>query len=260
MFVLGKVVGWLADPANLFYVAAALAWLLLPRAGGRRLLGATLAMVAALGVVPLDRWGIAWLEDRFPPPAAMPARVDGIIVLGGAIDPAVSAARGQVALGGAAERLTEMVALARSHPEAKLVFSGGSGRVLDQTNREADWARRFFLDIGFDDSRVIYERDSRTTRENAVLSKDLAKPAEGETWLLVTSAMHMPRSVGCFRAAGWPVVPYPVDYQTAGPGAGLRLSFNLGGYGALAHEFIGLASYRLSGWTDALLPAPADKH
>jgi uncharacterized SAM-binding protein YcdF (DUF218 family) len=256
MFILGKIVGWLADPSNLFFLAAALAWRMLPRRGGRRLLGAALACVLVLGVLPFDRWGVAYLEDRMAPPQRMPAHVDGIVVLGGAIDPTQSVARGQVAVGGAVERLTELIPLARRYPEAKLVFSGGSGRVLDQDNREADWVHRFYRDIGFDDGRVLYERDSRTTRENAVLSQQLARPRPGETWLLVTSAMHMPRSAGCFRAVGWPVVPYPVDYQTSGTGMDWRFAFNLSGYAGLVHEAIGLVSYRLAGWTEELLPAP----
>jgi uncharacterized SAM-binding protein YcdF (DUF218 family) len=88
----------------------------------------------------------------------------------------------------------------------------------------------------------------------------MLKPGEGETWLLVTSSWHMPRSVGVFRAAGFPVVPYPVDYTTfsgAGDfGAGFDLVDGMTRASRAIREYIGLVAYRLSGRTKALFPAP----
>ena len=71
---------------------------------------------------------------------------------------------------------------------------------------------------GLDARRILVETRSRNTYENAVYSKELAQPQPGQIWLLVTSANHMPRAVGCFRAVGFDVIPYPVDYDT-GPDA-----------------------------------------
>ena len=64
--------------------------------------------------------------------------------------------------------------------------------------------------------RIELEGKSRNTAENATFSKALANPKPGERWLLVTSAHHMPRSVGCFRRAGFAVEAYPVDWRTRG--------------------------------------------
>ncbi|MGE4281427.1 MAG: YdcF family protein, partial [Magnetospirillum sp.] len=142
--------------------------------------------------------------------------------------------------------------------QAKLIFSGGSGSLTTQELKEAPVARRFMDELGFDTRRVVFEDQSRNTRENAVLSKQLMDPQPGETWVLVTSALHMPRSMGAFRAAGWSVMPYPVDYLTSGQESGL--AFNLGG--ALSrldvglHEWLGLAYYRWRGWSDSLFPGP----
>jgi uncharacterized SAM-binding protein YcdF (DUF218 family) len=61
---------------------------------------------------------------------------------------------------------------------------------------------------------MTFEANSRDTWENAVFTRDLVKPKPGETWLLVTSAWHMPRSVGIFRRLGFDVIPYPVAYRT----------------------------------------------
>ena len=76
--------------------------------------------------------------------------------------------------------------------------------------------RELWLSLGVPEDRMTFESASRNTYENAVLTKALVAPKPGETWLLVTSAAHMPRSVGIFRAAGWPVLAYPVDYRTSG--------------------------------------------
>ena len=119
-----------------------------------------------------------------------------------------------------------------------------------------------FLDqLGVDPARMTYENQSRNTYENAVESKKLAGDVTTAPWVLITSAMHMPRAVGVFREVGWNVIPYPVDYSTTGEEA-WSIQFNLaGGIGALRsglHEFVGLAAYRLTGRTDALFPAPSD--
>jgi uncharacterized SAM-binding protein YcdF (DUF218 family) len=114
--------------------------------------------------------------------------------------------------------------------------------------------------MGFDVGRVRFEREARNTHENAVYTKRLADPQPGETWLLVTSAMHMPRTVGVFRAAGWNAIPFPVDFTTKQKFGlfyfGLPLSNRLSGIDAAAHEWIGLFVYRLLGYTDSILPGP----
>ena len=111
---------------------------------------------------------------------------------------------------------------------------------------------------GIAPSRIFLEK-SRSTRENAVYAKELLRPAPGETWLLVTSAYHMPRSVGAFTAVGWQVIPYPVDFSID-PRTEFRASFNLvdGLHDSTlaGHEWAGLVGYRLMGWTRELFPAP----
>jgi uncharacterized SAM-binding protein YcdF (DUF218 family) len=199
------------------------------------------------------------LEERFPRPAALPDRVAGVIVLGGSVDPELAAIRDEASTNERAERLHALLRLARLYPEARLVFTGGSALLAGATASEADVARRYIAEAGLDPARVLFETRSRNTRENALYSKELANPSPGETWLLVTSAAHMPRSVGIFRGVGWPVTAWPVDYQTSGK---LELSLYLNASDRLldldiaAHEWLGLVYCRLRGWTDALLPAP----
>ena len=262
LHIVSKVGWWLFAPANLMlivlFVGVALLWSRWRRAG-RLLLSVTLVAVALLAILPLSDWGVAPLENRFPQPRELPARITGIITLGGVVNPTLTKNRGQVALMHGAERLTEFVALARRYPEARLVFTGGSGSLMNPALKEAPVARQLIDSLGFDTSRIIFEDQSRNTYENALLTRDLIKPKAGEIWVLVTSALHMPRSVGVFQAAGWNIIPYPVDYLTHGKGGRtfrFDLQRGLNAFRLAAREWTALVVYRVLGRTKALFPAP----
>jgi uncharacterized SAM-binding protein YcdF (DUF218 family) len=168
--------------------------------------------------------------------------------------------RGQAAIGAAAERLFAMAALAKRYPQAKLVFTGGSGRLFAQDKKEAHLVAPLIQSLGVDSARAIFEDQSRNTTENATFSRRLADPKAGETWLLVTSAWHMPRTVGSFRKAGWPVVAYPVNYTTTGesmPPLLFNFGYGISSLGGAMHEYAGLFFYWLTGKTDTLFPGPA---
>lgn len=266
MFILSKIVGILTDPVTLFVlvtaVGTALGFSRRWAGWGRRVLVSALIVAAIPSVLPLERWFFALLENRFPAPQIMPEHVDGIIVLGGAVDPVISEARGQITVNSAVSRLTSAIPLVSRYPDAKVIFTGGSGAVLSQGLKEATYVRAFYQQINFDAGRIVFEDQSRNTRENAVFSKQVMTPRPGETWLLVTSASHMPRAVGCFRAVGWPVIAYPTDYQTTGrtgwAWSDLRFSPGRGllGLAAIWHELLGLVSYRILGWSSSVLPSP----
>ena len=258
-FIASKLFWFIAQPLGLILTFETLALLLV--LAGRRKAGVglfsalTLLMLAAF-LLPVGHWITRPLEARFAEITVPPEKVDGIIVLGGSMGLALTEAFGQPALNGAAERLTEFVALARRYPQAKLVFTGGSAQIFPGRIREADVARQVFEQVGFDTGRVLFERNSRNTYENAVFSRDIVHPQPGERWLLVTSAMHMPRAVGIFRQAGWPVIAYPVDYRTMPAASVNDVTDNLDMITASLREWIGLVAYRLLGRTDALFPAP----
>lgn len=263
-FYPSKIFWLLAAPANAFtFLALAgtlLAFTRFTKAGRwLALLGA--AGLLACGMGPVGHWLMRPLEDRFARPAP-PDRIAGIIVLGGAI----GSSRGETSLNDSAARMTDSVALALRYPEARLAFTGGDASLIGRPDgvvwqTEAAAARRFYLSMGIPESRLILEDRSRNTRENAVLLKPMLDQKPGERWLLVTSAWHMPRSVGVFRRAGIEVIPWPVDYVTSGTPADHRrisrsVSHGLGITDLAAKEWVGLVAYRLAGYTDALLPAP----
>ena len=120
--------------------------------------------------------------------------------------------------------------------------------------------RALWLSLGVPAQRMTFENRSRNTYENATMTRAIVQPRPGERWLLVTSAAHMPRSMGIFRRAGWNMIAYPVDYRTFGDARDVRpttLALDaLRRIDAALHEWIGLLVYRLTGKTDSLLPAP----
>lgn len=269
-FLFAKVAGWLLTPSALFMAAVMLGFLLLlmrpgTRAGerlsqlGRRLIGLALLGYVAVAMLPVGQWALGKLEDRFPASAHSSEPVAGIVVLGGSIDTVLTRERGQVSVSSSVERLIEFIRLARVHPQAKLVFSGGNGRVFDVKPSEAEVAQAFFRDVGFDDARVHYEDRSRNTAESARLSYEQFTPKADERWLLVTSARHMPRAMGLFRHAGWPVVAHPVDYQLR-PNAPTnwwpRWPGRIDYADVAAYEWGGLIVARLRGRIDSIFPQP----
>ena len=172
-------------------------------------------LILVVCLFPTGQWMCTFLENRFPRLTELPADAEGIIVLGSGIDLETTYKRRQVCYNPALGRLIEFVQLAKKHPQLKLVFTGG-GAFLKQGVNESKIVEQLFRDCGLDTNRILFERESRDTHENARFSYELVKPAPKQKWILVTSAMHMPRSVGLFRNLGWNVIPYPVDYHTTG--------------------------------------------
>lgn len=264
LFWVNKLVWWLANAETLLLLALALGGLLAWRGRGAwrrrgaRLLAAGILFALAVAVLPLDQWILAPLEHRFPQPHGLPARIDGAVVLGGGISVALSRQTGEPELNEAGDRLLAMIDLAVRYPEAKILYSSGSHVAGDPEHSEAWFAGRVAEAAGLPPGRILLETRSRNTHENAVESFLLADPQPGERWLLVTSAKHMPRAVGSFRAAGWEVEAYPVDFEVFPEGAGFAVDFanRLKRFNGGLKEWMGLVGYRLLGWTGSLFPAP----
>ena len=261
-FVLSKVLWIVTDPANLLLGLSALGLLagLLGRRWGYRLALGGIGLLLILGFSPAGAVLLRPLEDRFPQPTLAGVSPTGIIVLGGPIDQVIGAARGQVTIGDAATRLTAGAALARRFPAAELIYTGGSNALIAEVGAEAEDARRLWIDLGVDPARIAIEDRSRNTDENARFTRDLLKPAPGQIFVLVTSAYHMPRSVGLFRAAGVPIVAYPVDYRTTGLWIDLMPHIDavagLRQFDVAIREWIGLLAYWLSGRIAEPFPMP----
>ena len=263
-FLLSKTLGIMLLPANFLIGAGLIGAILLATrraALGRRLLMISAVLLAIAGFSPLGKLLLYPLEQRFSPWDASRGAPDGIIVLGGGIDPDLSAAHRRAAFIRAADRIVAAAALARKYPNARILYSGGNANLIgDDSAKEADYAVLALESLGIERERVTMERRSRNTQENAEFSKAIAKPSDGERWLLVTSAFHMPRSVGLFRKAGFAVEPYPVDWRVGSTAKLLSFSplavEGLERTDTAVREWIGLAAYWVTGKIDALLPAP----
>ena len=263
-FFLSKTLGIMLLPTNFLIGLGLLGLILLATrfaSLGLKLVIASIALLAICGFTPLGNLLLHPLESRFPPWDDAQGAPDGIVVLGGSIDADVSVAHGLAAFTAAAGRVVEAAALAHRYPNARIIFSGGSANLISADAREADYAAAIFESLGVSRERLMMERRSLNTQENAEFSKALAAPKSGERWLLVTSAYHMPRSVGLFRKAGFAVEPYPVDWRTRKRADILTFSpvaseglerMDIG-----IREWIGLAAYWATGKIDDLLPGPA---
>lgn len=261
-FTISKILVPLESPSDLLLlillIGTICTWFSSSRRLGIKLASAATLVLISTVMLPVSSWLSMPLEDRFPRPSALPQHVAGIIVLGGAVDPAITQRRGLPSLNSEGERMTEFVRLAKLYPDAELVFSGGSGLLGAKTSdlNEADVAKLFFSQQGLDPARVIFENRSRNTYENVLFSKAMVKPRQGQIWLLVSAAQAMPRTMGIFRKLDWPVMAVPVAYKSDSPHS-YYLGDNLRELDRAVHEWLGLLVYRMTGKTDALFPAPA---
>ena len=261
-FVLSKLFWFAVQPVNLSIILL-LAGLALLAVRWRRT-AAALFVTAAFWLV-LCVWTsfgallVTPLENRFPRPP-FPDTVTGIVVLGGGFEGGINLVRGGYELNSGGDRYVEAAALARRYPDARIVISGGSGALMLEGEDDASTSVRLFEALGVARERLVLEGKSRNTYENAVFTKELVTPQSDETWLLVTSAFHMPRSMALFRKAEFPVTAWPVDYRTSGregiafftdnPVDSLQTA-TLG-----IREWIGLIAYWLSGRIDEPFPSP----
>ncbi len=206
-------------------------------------LGVLVLSYLAVAILPWRSMLLSPLEHRYERPYPMPSEIAGIIVLGGAIDPELSAKLDLVTVGDGGDRIINALLLARLYPKVKIIYVGGGGKFQSEIQREADWAGRMFLHQGIGVERIMLERESRNTAENAAMSYALVKP-DKKAWLLVTSAYHMPRAVSLFNQVGWNIIPWPVEFTTVAEPTYLPQFNFTDGLDALnraAHEYIGLA-------------------
>ena len=266
-FYLSKTLGDLAVPSNFILLVILCGLLLVWRSRfirlGRRLAIAGIVLLLIAGLTPLGTALLVSLENRFPQWDDTRGPPTGVIVLGGIVNTHISLLRNEISVDSAANRLIAAVELHRRYPGLRIVFSGGNSNLIFKGRAESGFAVRFLENLGVPSGDIAADDTARNTTENAINAKKIADPKPGEHWLLITSASHMPRAIGLFRAAGFPVEAYPVDYKTGGwrDVLGLPSLSLLGGFYRLdpaAHEWEGLLIDWMTGRTSALFPGPAD--
>jgi uncharacterized SAM-binding protein YcdF (DUF218 family) len=263
LFYSSKILKVLTLPEALLVLLLCLGALLLW--SGRARTGRCLVTLAAvvffvISFAPLGHWWMHILEERFPrPDLASLQPPDGIVVLGGSLS-SLAATRNYnaIALNQRGERVVELAILARRFPKARLVHSGGTGDLRQENPPESEGLKPFAEALGIDPARLEFEERSRNTYENALYSRQQLQPKPGQRWLLVTSAAHMPRSVGVFREVGWQMIPYPVDFEAAEDPQWLNVDPVRNWYllQTAMHESIGMIVYFLADYSHTLFPGP----
>lgn len=262
-YYVAKIVWFFLTPSNAL-VSLALVGLFLMQTRrarlGQRMVFAAAVLLLVAGLSPFANLLILPLEARFAAFVDDGTPVAGIVVIGGTYDTEATNAHGQMALNETGERLIALGELARRYPDAKLIYAGGGSEFTPDTTPEATLVENTAHQLGVARERILYDRRSLNTFQNAFYAKALAQPKAGERWLVVTSAFHMPRTMGVFRKVGFEVVPYPVDYRTAGA-ASLTRPFAFVGEGlrrtdVASKEWIGLLSYYVTDKTSEVFPAP----
>ena len=221
------------------------------------LLVACSLFILLIAFFPVGLWLISPLETQFKHNPSLPEKIDGIIVLSGSEKTDSSALWQQAELSDAAERYIAFIKLANIYPDAKLVFTGGSSGIIRNDIKATSVAKMVFTDLSFNMENIIFENQSRNTYENVILSRPLVNPVKDEKWLLITTAWHMPRSVGIFCQNEWPVIPYPVDHTSLKDNNfEIRFDFlkHLTEINIAVKEWVGLFAYYFSGKTTAILP------
>lgn len=201
-----------------------------------------------------------FIADEFMRAWEVPAIADSAIqkpydvgiVLGGVLAYDQSLKRPQFDRG--ADRLFQALKLYHEGKIKKIVLDGGSGSILNKNILEAPILKQYLEQIGTPDSVIAIEPHSRNTHENALFVKPILDSlAPHGRYLLITSASHMRRAVGCFKKAGIMVTPFSAD-RYAGPRKFvfdhmfIPDKYALQSWGVLLHECIGYITYKIMGY------------
>jgi uncharacterized SAM-binding protein YcdF (DUF218 family) len=250
-FWLSKGLDWFLEPIAWTLLLALAAALLRRRRAGR--------VLAALAAAVLVAFSIDAVSDRLLGVVERDARstyrpdvvYDAVIVLGGSVDGAASRRTGEAELNAAAERVLRGFELVRAGRARNVLLSGGLSWPSPGDVAEGDRLAGKLAQWGVAPDRIAVERSSRNTRENAVESARVAAARGWRTLLVVTSALHAPRALGCFRAVGLEPDVLPVDHR-AGDGQGrnwLPRAEALADSTVALHELVGRIAYRVAGYT-----------
>jgi uncharacterized SAM-binding protein YcdF (DUF218 family) len=236
-------------------VFSPLTWAALLLAAGlvkrrRRLSLAGLGVLLLFSLEPFANLLLYALERGAPRTYLGDVPYDAVILLGGAVERATMPA--QPSYNDNVERLLETYDLLRANRARFAIVSGGAIDARERAPVEAEVLAAQLVDWRVDPERVIVEGRSRNTHDNAVESKRIVLERGFTRLLVVTSAFHMSRALGCFRAVGLPVDALPVDYRAYDykrfSGSWLPRASALERSTMVLREWFGHGVYRIQGY------------
>ncbi len=191
--------------------------------------------------------------EHLVPAVALEEHYDAAIVLGGIMDRDYHNHRSMM-FADSVERILEPIKLYHDKKINFIVLSSGVPVEALPEDKESEKLKKFAIGWGVPAERIITDTQSHNTYQNALESKLIIEKMGFKKILLVTSAFHMKRGLGCFEKLGLSLTPYPVDYSC--DDVGFRLtnlipeSQNLNMSARAIHERIGLVMYRIVGYTN----------
>lgn len=153
----------------------------------------------------------AW-EIPAIPLAAMTKKYEWGILLSGVLK-ADTEPKDRVYFYRGADRVTHTFQLYKQGYIRKILVSGGSGRLSDIGEREADEIARLLIMMGVKPEDILTDNESRNTHESSINVKAILQDSiRSSDCLLITSAFHMRRSAACFRKAGFGMDEFSTDF------------------------------------------------
>lgn len=187
------------------------------------------------------------------PIESLPKHYDAAIVLGGGMVTTDSRFN-STTFRHNTDRIMQAIWLYENGYADKIVISGGSGSLQYRNMLEGSILYHYLCDIGIPASDMLIDSLSDNTHQNAVnTAKLLNDSLPNGNYLLITSASHMRRSLGCFRNEEIDADPFPVDF-TAGQRSWDVMNIIVPKAEAfiiweeLLHEMIGSVTYWLAGY------------
>ena len=261
-FIISKIIGFFLELYNLIFLSILMYFLLSKsKSNFLKRISSFFGIVALIAIIiggfkPISNYLIWKFENIID--TQIPENPDGIILLGGSFTGLKKALdKNQVGLNSSSERVVEALRLLSSNKNTKLLFVTDATVSSPDRVSAAEQAKKFFGIFEINPERLVIRKIANNTYEESIeIAQHLRE--NGGRWILITSAVHMPRSISLMqsRDIGDSIIyPYPTDFQSSIPKFNFNFSFNnFQKLDSLTHEIVGLLAYRITGRTKTLFP------
>ena len=201
-----------------------------------------------LSFIPIGNLGLAYLEKDFFNQSKI-SKIDNIIVLAGSENINQTKKTGKLNLNGSSERLIASVKLGNQYLDSKIYFLGGDGNLVKNSIDEANVAKIFYNDVGFETKRVKFINNTRNTVENLEAFKFFNN--DDQINVIITSAFHMKRALLVAKKLDIKLIPYPVDFKSDEESSIINyyqkfsVSGNLQNFDIFFREILGIFAFKL---------------